>query len=117
VEADYQWGSADLFVYNSDQLYLDGKPWNGDLNQWFNEHQPAPPVMATPDASGMVPSSSAAVSNAQPVDFGPPPQPITYVIHGADYWLVTRLECAVLLAGSLFCGAIALFWVGRRKPY
>ena len=117
VAADYQWGSADLFVYNSDQLYLDGKPWNGDLQAWFNEHMPAPPVMATPDASGMVPSSSAVVSNAQPVDFGPPPQPITYMIRGVDYWLVTRLECTALLAGSLFCGAIALFWVGRRKPY
>jgi hypothetical protein len=112
VAADYQWGSADLFVYNSDQLYLDGKPWNGDLNQWYMENQPVPPVMASPDASGMVPAS-----NAQPVDFGPPPQPITYMIRGVDYWLVTRLECTALLAGSLFCGAIALFWVGRRKPY
>jgi hypothetical protein len=111
-DSQYQWGSADLFVYNSDQLYLDGKPWNGDLNQWFMEHQPAPPVMASPDASGMVPAS-----NAQTVDFLAPPQPITYIIHGADYWLVTTMECAALLAGSLFCGAIALFWVGRRKPY
>jgi hypothetical protein len=39
------------------------------------------------------------------------------MIRGVDYWLVTRLECTALLAGSLFCGAIALFWVGRRKPY
>jgi hypothetical protein len=112
VAEDYQWGSADLFVYSSDQLYLDGKPWNGDLNQWFQEHEPVPPVMATPDASGMVPAS-----NAQPVDFGPPPQPISYVIHGDQYWLVITLECGFLLAGSLFCGAIALLWVGRRKPY
>ena len=109
VPGDNTWGTSDLYVYQSDQLYLDGKPWLGDINQWWMSHEP---VMPSPDASGAVP---IAIGGA--VDIGLPPMPITYVIHGADYWLVTRMECAAILAGSLVCGAIALFWVGRRKPY
>jgi hypothetical protein len=99
------YNSVDLHVYESSELYLDGKVWTGDINAWWQAHVP---IAATPDPSGVVP---------QPADFGPPPQPLAYVIHGSQYWLVATLECATLLAGSLFCGAIALLWVGRRKPY
>jgi hypothetical protein len=45
------------------------------------------------------------------------PQSISYYILGSQYWLVVGLESGILLAGSLFCGAIALAWVGRRRPY
>jgi hypothetical protein len=51
------------------------------------------------------------------VDPGPPPEPKTYVIHGDQYWLVVVVENAVLLAGSLFCAAVALVWIERRRPY
>jgi len=99
------YNSADLYVYESNELYLDGKVWTGDINQWWESNQPITP---TPDPSGVIPP---------PPDFGPPPQPLSYVIHGNQYWLVATIECAALLAGSLFCGAVALIWVGRRKPY
>jgi hypothetical protein len=51
------------------------------------------------------------------IDPGRFPQQVQYVIPGSWYWSVTVLESALLLAGSLFCAAIALFWVDRRRPY
>jgi hypothetical protein len=45
------------------------------------------------------------------------PQPAWYVVTGDKYWQVVALESAVMLAGSAVFGALALFWVGRRRPY
>lgn len=103
------WGTPDLWVYQTDELYLNGQVWTGDINAWFEAHQYFGP---TPDASGVVPTGGP-----QPVDPGPPPMPKSYVIHGDQYWFVAAMENAVLLAGAFFCGAVALIWVGRRKPY
>ncbi|MGA3058351.1 MAG: ABC transporter permease subunit [Candidatus Limnocylindrales bacterium] len=102
------YGTPDLWVYQTDELYLNGQVWTGDINLWYEQHAFFGP---TPDASGVVPNF------VEPVDPGPPPEPKTYVIHGDQYWLVAAVQNAVLLAGSLFCAAIALMWVGRRKPY
>jgi ABC-type transport system involved in multi-copper enzyme maturation permease subunit len=34
----YGYSPSDLYVYY--RTYLDGKPWDGDVNAWWNEHQP-----------------------------------------------------------------------------
>ena len=71
------WGTPDLWVYQTDELYLNGQVWTGDINAWFEAHQYFGP---TPDASGVVPTGGP-----QPVDPGPPPMPKSYVIHGDQF--------------------------------
>lgn len=105
----YAWTPSDLNVYY--RTYLDGKPWDGDMNAWWNEHQP--PMTVDP-------SSGLPVGVA--VDTGPNtqiqgPYSVPFVIHGDRYWPIVALESGILLLGSLFCGAVALIWVDRRRPY
>jgi hypothetical protein len=45
------------------------------------------------------------------------PQSLPFGFHGNQYWPVVALESAILFAGSLLCGAAALFWVDKRRPY
>jgi ABC-type transport system involved in multi-copper enzyme maturation permease subunit len=87
----------DMYVYN--RVYLDGKPWAGDIGAWWNEHLPA----AGADATAFDPSQA--------------PQWIPFVIHGDRYWPIVALESGILLLGSLIFGAVALFRVDRRRPY
>jgi hypothetical protein len=93
---------GEYVVYSGD-LYLDGKPWQGDVNAWWQAH-----TTCTVTDTATVCSSG---------DSNPGPQPANFVIHGDQYWAVVARECAIMLLGSLCCGAIALFWVGRRRPY
>ncbi len=93
-------------LYSYYTYMLNGKPWTGDYQAWWSEHMP---VVIGP--SGIPIGAETTVP--QPVG----PQSISYYILGSQYWLVVGLESGILLAGSLFCGAIALAWVGRRRPY
>jgi hypothetical protein len=108
--------AVDLHVYQ--KVYLDGKPWDGDVNAWWLTHQPAF-VSATPDASGIIPDNGGLIDTTtnQPVDPSQVPTYVDFIIPGAWYWNVVALESAILLLGSLFCAAIAFVWVDRRRPY
>ena len=93
---------GEYVVYSGD-LYLDGKPWQGDLDAWWQAH-----TTCTVTGTAMVCGSN---------DSNPGPQPANFVIHGDRYWPVVALESGILLLGSLLWGAVALFWVDRRRPY
>ncbi len=93
---------GELLVYESSGLYLDGKPWQGDLDAWWNAHTTC---TLTDGAESCVGPSY------------PGPQLAWYVVTGDHYWQVVALESAIMLAGSAALGALALFWVGRRRPY
>lgn len=92
--------SGELLVYQSDVLYLDGKVYTGTDCTFSN---------------GVTMCQYAAGSEPDPSSIGP--QPAWYVITGDKYWQVVALESAIMLAGSAALAAIALFWVGRRRPY
>ncbi len=98
---------SDLYVYY--RTYLDGKPWDGDLNAWWNAHQP--PMVVDP-SGGIQPDP-----NAPAFDPTQAPWQIPFLIHGDGYWPIVALESGILLAGALLCGAVALAWVDRRRPY
>jgi hypothetical protein len=113
------WGT-DLWLYQTDEYYLDGKPWTGDIEDWFRSNTICPDVSpaagATPgiDDGGVgTKGKSSCLLPANPM----PPMPRTYVIPGDRYWSVVGLESAGLFLGAMFCGAVALFWVDRRRPY
>jgi hypothetical protein len=95
---------GELLVYQSSGLYLDGKPWEGDLDAWWQAHSACTEVTPSTTACG-------------PIDMNPGPQPAWFVIHGDQYWPIVALESVIPLLGSLFCGAVALVWVDRRRPY
>ncbi len=107
----YSWSSSDLNVYY--RTYLDGKPWDGDQSAWWNEHQPVQTTVKL-DPSGL-PVGVAVDIGTTPQIQGP--YTVPFVIHGDRYWPIVALESGILLAGSLLCGAVALVWVDRRRPY
>src|SRR5450759_5411938 len=98
------WSPNDLYVYY--RTYLDGKPWDGDLNAWWNAHQPA---MIVDPSGGIQPDPNAPAFDPAQV-----PQQIPFLISGSQYWFIVALESGILFLGSLFCGAVALIWVDRR---
>src|SRR5450759_794546 len=104
----YAWTPSDLNVYY--RTYLDGKPWDGDMNAWWNEHQPP----MTVDPSSGLPVGVAVDTGTSPQIQGP--YSVPFVIHGERYWPIVALESGILLLGSLFCGAVALIWVDLRRP-
>jgi len=108
----------DISLYQT--VYMDGKPWDGDVNAWWMEHQQVQ-VSATPDASGFVPGGGEPVyvdpATNKPLAPSQVPTYVNFVIPGAWYWNVVVLESGLLLLGSLFCGVIAFVWVDRRRPY
>jgi hypothetical protein len=108
---------ADLWVYQGDQLYLDGKPWYGDINAWWNAQQTCVQVSPDPNLPGSLGGTMCQMNIAANAAPPMPPMQLTYVIHGDRYWPIVALESAALLAGAAFCAAVALFWVGRRRPY
>jgi hypothetical protein len=101
-------------------VYMDGKPWDGDVDAWWLAHQQVQ-VSATPDASGSVPGGGAPVyidpATNKPLPPSQIPTYVNFMIPGAWYWNVVALESGLLLLGSLFCGAVAFVWVDRRRPY
>jgi hypothetical protein len=124
MQGGYWAGNVDLYVYQ--KMYLDGKPWDGDLQRWWMDH---PQVFvdpnATPDPNATIdPNAKPDQGAAKPIDpnaFTPAqplgPYGVNFVIPGSQYWPITALESGLLLLGALFCGAIALFRVDRRRPY
>ncbi len=96
---------GDLVVYS--ETYLNGKPWDGDINQWWEEH-----MTTVVDADGNW--IGTGPDNLQPSEM---PYSVPFGFHGNQYWPVVALECAILLLGSLLCAAIALFRVEHRRPY
>jgi len=91
---------GELLVYQSDVLYLDGKVYTGTECTLSN---------------GVTACQVAPGDETDPSSFGP--QQAWYVVTGDNYWRVVALESAIMLAGSAALGALALFWVGRRRPY
>jgi hypothetical protein len=110
-------GTVDLPVYV--EVYLDGKPYAGDINQWWQEHPPvAVAISPDPNATGdpnATPGQGGLIMTYQP----PTDQPyyISYVIPGSQYWAITAFESGLLFLGTLFCLGIAFVWVERRRPY
>jgi hypothetical protein len=98
---------TDLTTYSL--TYLDGKPWAGDQNVWWNEH-----TTQIVDANGNI-----TMTGPEPGPDGrmPGPYSVPFGFHGNMYWPVVAAESGILFLGSLFCGAIALVWVQRRRPY
>lgn len=86
------------------ELWLDGKQYAGDINQWFMEHQPQPTV----DPNGNLIYSPPE---------GPMPYQVPFGFPTDMYWPIVAYESGILFAGSIFCAGVALFWVGRRRPY
>jgi len=104
----YGYTPADLTI--SYPMYLDGKPWDGDMNVWYQQNMPL-------DANGQpkVDANGQLIgTDGKPISV---PQSLTFGFHGNQYWPVVGFECGILFVGSLFCGAVALFWVDRRRPY
>ncbi len=135
----YNWNPTDLTV--GYRYYLDGKPFDGDVNQWYNTHNPPQSMMqqgtvapaetpgttpdpaATPGPNGTPDPNATPNPNAtpSPIDQGLPvvwgPQSMPFGFHGDHYWPVVAAEAGLLTGGSLFLASIAFFWVGRRRPY
>ena len=109
-QAEIDSGMAGLNDWNAltvyFETYLDGKPWSGDINAWYNEH-----MTTITDASGNVTMTMPTIGASEQ------PYSVPFGIPGSGYWPIVALGSAILLAGSLFCGAVALVWVGRRRPY
>jgi hypothetical protein len=111
--ADVQRGTAWSQASNSDlvtrlETYLDGQPWSGDANLWWQEH-----ITQTVDQFGNVTTSSPVGPEGQPIG----PYGVPFGFHGNMYWPIVAIESAILFLGSLLCGAVALVWVERRRPY
>lgn len=92
----------DLITY--EEYWLDGKPYAGDINQWWQTHQPQPTI----DPEGNVTFTGPE---------GPQPYQVPYGFPASAYWPVIAYQSGILFVGSLFCAGVGLFWVGRRKPY
>ncbi len=111
--ADVQRGTVWSESSNSDlvtrlETYLDGQPWSGDINTWWQEH-----TTQTVDQFGNVTISSPIGPEGQPS--GPYSMPFGF--HGNMYWPIIAIESAILFLGSLLSSAMALLWVERRRPY
>ncbi len=91
---------GELLVYESDVLYLDGKVYTGTDCTISN---------------GVIACQYAPGHEPDPSSIGP--ELAWYVVTGDNYWRVMALESAIMLAGSAALGALALFWIGRRRPY
>jgi hypothetical protein len=93
------------------ETWLDGKPWSGDVWRYYEDH---PTVVTEPDGSTSIFIGPPNPGEATDVPY---PYDVPYGFRGDQYWPVIAYESAILFAGSLFCAGVALFWVGRRRPY
>jgi hypothetical protein len=120
VDGGYNNAGTDLWVYQSDQLYLDGKPWQGNIDAWWQAHETCVDFTPGPSMIGDTGGKAVGGTMCGPIDPNSqemPPYQATYVIHGDRYWGVVALEGAALLAASILFAGVALFWVNRRRPY
>ncbi len=131
-------GTAEIVIYY--KSFIDGKEvTDAQVSDWYNQNMmcvavptpaPTPNATTSPGNSGSSGSSNSPAASdysnlgnvgtaCQPVNIDPVhfPQQTAYVIPGSWYWPIVAAESAMLLAGSLFCAAIALIWVDRRRPY
>jgi hypothetical protein len=108
----FDWGTVyEGALVTRMETWLDGKPWGGDIWQYYMDH---PTVVTEPDGSTSVLIGPPNPGEATGVPY---PYDVPYGFRGDQYWLVIAYESAILFAGSLFCAAVALFWVSRRRPY
>jgi len=110
-------GTTDLPV--SMEVYMDGKPFTGDVNEWWQEHQPVE-VAISPDPNATADPNATPGPGGPVLIYQPPvdaPYYINYVIPGSQYWAITALESGLLFLGTLFCLGVAFVWVERRRPY
>ena len=84
------------------QTYLDGQPWDGDINQWYMTHEP--PAFTDPT---QIP--------AEAVFWGPQQLPVGF--SGDQYWPVVLGQSAVVVAGAAVLVGLAFYRVDRRRPY
>jgi ABC-type transport system involved in multi-copper enzyme maturation permease subunit len=101
------WGNetnSALIVYT--EMYLDGKPWSGDINAWYQAN-----MTTTVDSNGNV------IQSMGPTDPSQMPTDVPFGIPGGEYWPIVALECGILFLGSLLFAGVALFRVDGRRPY
>jgi hypothetical protein len=109
VQTGRVWDSfseGDLVTYY--ETYMDGQPWSGDESAWWNEH-----MTVTVDENGNNIYTGPVNADGQVAG----PYSVSFGFRADRYWPVVAVECAILLLGALLCAAIALFRVGRRRPY
>jgi hypothetical protein len=106
---NYLYPPSDLML--SWPMYLDGKPWSGDMNVWYQQNMP---LDANGQPTNVDTNGQLLGTDGKPLSM---PQSVPFGLHGNQYWPVVALESAILFAGALLCGAVALFWVDRRRPY
>jgi hypothetical protein len=82
-------------------LYLNGQPWSGDLQAWYQDHE----ICTEPSPGVTVCSSPAGPANAE------------YAIPGDQYWPVVARGAAAMLAGTAVLAVLGFLLVGRRRPY
>ncbi len=105
---------ADMYLYGA--FYLDGKPFQGDVYQWYMDHAPTSSPQAGPTQAPTASSpSDNSTSPSASVEDGP--SLVRFVIPGAWYWNVVAFESGMLLLGSLLCLGVAMVSVDRRRPY
>jgi hypothetical protein len=93
------------------QTYLDGKPWDGDVNQWYMTHEP--PVY--PDPGIAAPTDPGTAAGYVPPIWGPQQLPIGF--SGDQYWPVVLGQSAVVVTGAAVLIGLAFYRVDRRRPY
>ena len=98
----------DLHLYS--RYYLDGQPFVGDVDAWYEEHQPS----QTPEAG---PTPTPGTNGQPPAGEIDGPVAVNFVIPGPSYWDVIGLISALLALGSLAAVGITVACVERRRPY
>ena len=89
-------------VVSSGGLYLDGQPFSGDLQTWYQDNE-----TCTALAGGGTECHSPEQG----------PEDSSYAIPGNQYWPVVARGAAAMLAGTAVLAALGFFLVGRRRPY
>jgi hypothetical protein len=105
----YNWPATSLVL--EWRSWLDGKPFEGDVDQWYRSHTPPtdPPAANTQGGEG------GGIPAGYVGPWGPIGMP--YGFRGDTYWPIVAAESGILAGGSVVLASVALFWVGRRRPY
>jgi hypothetical protein len=89
-------------VVASGGLYLNGQPFLGDLQAWYQDNE----ICTEP---------SPGATECRSPDQGP--EESAYAIPGDQFWQVMARGAAAMLAGTALFAALGFFLVGRRRPY